>query len=44
MDILNFLSNWLVTHIKGAGKKYTAFLNERGVNERSRRRNAALKR
>jgi hemerythrin len=31
MDILNFLSNWLVTHIKGTDKKYGPFLNERGI-------------
>jgi len=31
MDVLNFLSNWLLTHIKGTDKKYTPFLNERGV-------------
>ena len=31
MDILNFLSNWLVDHIKGTDKKYGPFLNERGL-------------
>lgn len=31
MEILNFLSSWLVTHIKGTDKKYGPYLNERGV-------------
>jgi hemerythrin len=31
MDILNFLSSWLVDHIKGTDKKYGPFLNERGI-------------
>ena len=31
MDILNFLSNWLVKHIKGTDKKYSPFLNQAGV-------------
>ena len=31
MDILNFLSGWLVEHIKGTDKKYGPYLNERGV-------------
>jgi len=31
MDILNFLSTWLVEHIKGTDKKYGPYLNERGV-------------
>lgn len=31
MDILNFLCNWLVTHINGTDKALGAFLNERGV-------------
>jgi hemerythrin-like metal-binding protein len=31
MDILNFLCNWLVTHIHGTDKALGAFLNECGV-------------
>lgn len=31
MDILNFLSSWLVEHIKGTDTKYGPYLNERGV-------------
>lgn len=31
MDILNFLSTWLVDHIKGTDKKYGPYLNERGI-------------
>ncbi|MBG0777083.1 MAG: hemerythrin family protein [Desulfovibrionaceae bacterium] len=31
MDILNFLSNWMITHIRGTDKKYTPFLNAAGV-------------
>jgi hemerythrin len=32
MDILNFLSNWLVNHIKGVDKKYGPFLNNLGIH------------
>ncbi|OGP53639.1 MAG: hemerythrin [Deltaproteobacteria bacterium RBG_13_52_11] len=30
-DIIRFLSDWLVEHIKRSDKKYGPFLNERGV-------------
>jgi hemerythrin len=30
-DILQFLRDWLVGHIKGSDKKYSTFLTERGV-------------
>ncbi|MBI1937888.1 MAG: bacteriohemerythrin [Ignavibacteriales bacterium] len=32
LDVLNFLKNWLTDHIVGSDKKYSSFLNERGVN------------
>ncbi|MDA8139824.1 MAG: bacteriohemerythrin [Desulfobacteraceae bacterium] len=31
MDVITFLKEWLVTHIKGTDKKYTPFLNAKGV-------------
>ncbi len=31
MDIMKFLSDWLIDHIKGVDQKYSSFLNERGV-------------
>jgi hemerythrin-like metal-binding protein len=31
IDIMNFLKDWLVKHIAGSDKKYTAFLNSKGV-------------
>ncbi len=31
MDIMKFLSDWLLAHIKGSDRKYSSFLNERGV-------------
>ena len=31
MEIMNFLSHWLVGHIKGSDKKYGPFFNERGL-------------
>jgi hemerythrin len=30
-DIMQFLSNWLVEHIKGSDKKFGPFLTEKGV-------------
>lgn len=30
-DIITFLSDWLVKHIKGSDKRYGPYLNERGV-------------
>ena len=30
-EIVNFLGNWLVGHIKGSDKKYAPFLIERGI-------------
>jgi hemerythrin len=31
VDLLNFLSDWLTTHIQGEDKKYGPWLNEHGV-------------
>lgn len=31
MDVMNFLSNWLQSHIKGEDKKYTACFNANGL-------------
>ncbi len=31
IDVLKFLSNWLVKHIKGTDQKYSQFMNDNGV-------------
>jgi hemerythrin len=31
VNVLQFLSKWLQTHIKGADKEYSSFLNEKGI-------------
>ncbi|MFH1194416.1 MAG: bacteriohemerythrin [bacterium] len=31
MEVMNFLKEWLTNHILGTDKKYTAFLNSKGV-------------
>ncbi|MFH1914790.1 MAG: bacteriohemerythrin [Pseudomonadota bacterium] len=31
MEVMNFLKDWLVKHIKGVDKKYSAFFNDRGI-------------
>lgn len=31
-DITNFLKDWLIKHIKGMDKKYSVFLQNKGVN------------
>ena len=32
IDLMNFLRDWLTQHIAGSDKKYTAFLNSKGVS------------
>ncbi len=32
MDIMNFLKDWLINHIAGSDKKYSAFLNSKGIS------------
>ncbi|MFW5497634.1 MULTISPECIES: bacteriohemerythrin [unclassified Maridesulfovibrio] len=31
MDVMHFLKDWLIEHIQGEDRKYTSFLNSRGV-------------
>jgi hemerythrin len=31
VEVMNFLSNWLQTHIKGSDRKYGTFFNEKGL-------------
>lgn len=31
MEVMNFLKNWLIKHIQGTDKKYTPFMNAKGV-------------
>jgi hemerythrin len=32
IEVLKYLSDWLITHIKGSDRKYVPFLKERGVD------------
>lgn len=32
IELINFLSNWLINHIKGSDKRYSAFMIERGLS------------
>lgn len=32
INVMKFLSDWLLTHITGTDQKYTVFLNSKGVN------------
>ena len=32
VQLMNFLKDWLINHILGTDKKYSAFLNSKGVN------------
>ncbi len=31
VDVMNFLKDWLINHIQGTDKKYSSFLNNKGV-------------
>ena len=31
LTVLNFLKDWLITHIKGVDQKYSAHLNQHGI-------------
>lgn len=32
MELMNFLKDWLMNHIVATDKKYTSFLNSKGIN------------
>ena len=32
IDVIDFLKEWLVTHIQGSDKKYSSFFNKKGLN------------
>lgn len=32
IQILDFLKNWLLSHIQGTDKKYTSFMNDNGIH------------
>lgn len=31
VDVMNFLKDWLISHIMGVDQKYTQFFNEKGI-------------
>ncbi len=32
LEVMNFLKNWLVTHIQGSDQKYGPYLNSKGIH------------